>query len=230
MLDRALMDAGYRQLCENWRRKPSDAQCESWYQTLVHKLHDDQFRDAIEGVIESERGFPALATLLDYGRSSSRHRKERGVPHVRGGMRLRDLFEAIEEHRDVPVPEGWWTKTEEWTFLNAVEHMREEYELPKTGEQALAFLELVAMRAGEKLGTVLPRMEKADAELAGDRPPADEEAPELVPHAEAAGAYDDEAQAREEPWGEGDGGSADRESEDAEGLAESSEAYREEGW
>jgi hypothetical protein len=155
MLDRALLDAGYRQLCENWRRKPSDAQAESWYRSLEHKLHDDQFRDAIEGVIEGERSFPALATLLEYGRASTRHRRMKGVPHIRGGMRLRTLLEEVEEGRSVEPPKGWWPSVaEEYTYLNAVEAMREEYELPSTGEEALAFLELVSMRARGKLSDV----------------------------------------------------------------------------
>jgi hypothetical protein len=102
MLSSESVAEGMAILASAFRRRLSGEMTLVYHRVLSRHLHEDQFEDAVNAVLENEKTFPSVATVLMYGRASSRHRHEAGTAYV-GDVPLRDYAEWVAD-RSRPSP------------------------------------------------------------------------------------------------------------------------------
>ncbi len=152
MLTSESVAEGLAILASAYRRKISAEMTLVYHRVLHMHLHEDQFEDAVQSVLEHEKTFPPPSVLLTYGRAASRHRRERGEPYV-DDTPLRSLLDTIHD-RGLPLPPT------EAQFANTIERL--EYEdavvtqgVPKTNgvddEGVLDGVRRIAAKAEDNL-------------------------------------------------------------------------------
>jgi len=158
MISSETVAEGMAILASAYRRRISAEMTLVYHRVLGRHLHQDQFEDAVNAVLENEKTFPSVATVLMYGRASSRHRHEKGTPHV-CGTSMREYLDQVGD-RTQPAPphdERFASDIERLMYEDAAVTERGGYdpmgEWEPGGEHgALAYIERICAKAeGERI-------------------------------------------------------------------------------
>lgn len=153
MLTSGSVSQGLSILGSAYRRKISAELILVYHRVLSRHLHQEQFEDAVNAVLEHENNFPSVATLLMYGRASSRHRRERGEPYVHD-MPLREYLEWVGDRgRPAPPDDGRFaSEIERLIYEDAAVTERAGYDPSKGEDATLRYIERICAKAeGEQI-------------------------------------------------------------------------------